>query len=172
MKTIITNVALIIIAYVVQFCLFPFIPFLSTSPNLMLLLVFSYGFIYGSKKGMLYGMFAGLLLDLFYSGPMGIYTLVYMWLGYINGMASAYFYEDYVTMPMLLCIVNELIYNLYLYITRYLIRGKTNLLYYLMHIVAPEIIFTLLTTLLFYRLYLIYNKKIDNLDKKRGKESA
>ena len=148
MKTIITNVALIIIAYVVQFCLFPFIPFLSTSPNLMLLLVFSYGFIYGSKKGMLYGMFAGLLLDLFYSGPMGIYTLVYMWL------------------------VNELIYNLYIYITRYLIRGKTNLLYYLMHIVAPEIIFTLLTTLLFYRLYLIYNKKIDNLDKKRGKESA
>ena len=172
MKTIITNVALIIIAYVVQFCLFPFIPFLSTSPNLMLLLVFSYGFIYGSKKGMLYGMFAGLLLDLFYSGPMGIYTLVYMWLGYINGMASAYFYEDFVTMPMLLCIVNELVYNLYIYITRYLIRGKTNLLYYLMHIVAPEIIFTLLTTLLFYRLYLIYNKKIDNLDKKRGKESA
>lgn len=172
MKTIITNVALIIIAYVVQFCLFPFIPFLSTSPNLMLLLVFSYGFIYGSKKGMLYGMFAGLLLDLFYSGPMGIYTLVYMWLGYINGMASTYFYEDYVTMPMLLCIVNELVYNLYIYITRYLIRGKTNLLYYLMHIVAPEIIFTLLTTLLFYRLYLMYNKKIDNLDKKRGKESA
>ena len=72
MKRILINLALMILAFTIQTCIFPLIPFFSASPNLLLILTFSMGFIYGKTAGMLYGLFAGILLDLF--GGCLLYT--------------------------------------------------------------------------------------------------
>ena len=69
MKRIIFNILMIILAFTVQNCIFPLLPFLSASPNLLLILTFSFGFIHGKEAGMYYGLLSGLLMDLFYSGP-------------------------------------------------------------------------------------------------------
>ena len=45
MKRFLINLALAIAAFTVQSCIFPQIPFLSASPNLLLILTFSFGFI-------------------------------------------------------------------------------------------------------------------------------
>ena len=58
MKRILLNVVLMILAFTVQNCVFPLIPFLTATPNLLLILTFSFGFIYGKKAGLLYGLFA------------------------------------------------------------------------------------------------------------------
>lgn len=168
MKKLIVNIAMILIAFAIQSCIFPFIPFLSASPNFMLILVFSYGFIYGRREGILYGLLAGVLMDLFYSGPLGFFSLIYIWIGYVNGMLSKFYYEDYIVLPLIMCTINELVYNFYLYIFRFLIRGKTNFLFYSRTIVVPEIIITLLFTLILYRILLAYGRKLDEIEKKRG----
>ena len=69
---------------------------------------------------------------------------------------------------MFLCALNEFLYNLYVYVFRFLIRGKTDLLFYLWDIVVPEIIITLLFTLLIYRFFLWYNRKLEILDEKHA----
>ena len=71
MKRIVINLVLIIVAFTIQNCVFPLIPFLSASPNLLLILTFSFGFMKGQKAGMLYGVLAGVLMDLFFRGPFG-----------------------------------------------------------------------------------------------------
>ena len=48
MKRIIVNFVLVILAFIVQTCIFPLLPFLAVYPNLMVILVFSFGFIRGS----------------------------------------------------------------------------------------------------------------------------
>ena len=96
--------------------------FLSATPNLLLILTFSFGFMEGQRSGMLYGLLAGILLDLFYSGPFGFYTLFYIYVGYVNGICTKYYYEDYITLPLILSILNELAYNMYIYVFRFLIR--------------------------------------------------
>ena len=83
------------------------------------ILTFSFGFIYGKKAGLLYGLFAGILLDLFYSGPFGFYTLLFINIGYFNGICTQYYYEDYINLPLVMSLVNELIYNLYIYCLLY-----------------------------------------------------
>ena len=123
-KRAVINLGLIIIAFTIQNCVFPLIPFLSASPNLLLILTFSFGFIEGQRAGMWYGVLAGLLLDLFYSGPFGFYTLFYIYVGYINGICTQYYYEDYITLPLILSVLNELAYNMYIYVFRFLIRGR------------------------------------------------
>ena len=45
MKRIIVNFVLVILAFIVQTCIFPLLPFLAVYPNLMVILVFSFGFI-------------------------------------------------------------------------------------------------------------------------------
>ncbi|MEG2699777.1 MAG: rod shape-determining protein MreD, partial [Hungatella sp.] len=137
MKRVMINIVLIILASTIQNCIFPLLPFLSASPNLMLILIFSFGFMNGKRDGMLYGLIAGLLLDLFYSGPFGFYTLFYIYVGYLNGICTQYYYEDYITLPLILSLINELAYNLYVYVFRFLIRGRLDFPYYLKELMIP-----------------------------------
>lgn len=167
MKRTILNVLLMILAFTIQNCVFPLIPFLSASPNLLLILTFSFGFIYGKESGMYYGLFAGILLDLFYSGPFGFYTLLFVNIGYFNGICTKYYYEDYITLPLILSLVNELIYNCYIYVLRFLIRNRLDFLYYAREIIIPEVIFTVVTTLLIYRFFLFTNRRLEEMENRR-----
>ena len=167
MKRFLINLALAIAAFTVQSCIFPQIPFLSASPNLLLILTFSFGFICGKDAGMLCGFLCGILLDLFYSGPFGFYTLFYVCMGYVNGIFTQYYYEDYITLPLILSGINDLAYNLYIYIFLFLIRNRLNFLFYLREIIIPEIIFTVLVTLLVYRIFLAITRKMEKKKKRR-----
>lgn len=167
MKRALINLALMILAFTIQNCIFPLMPFLSAAPNLLLILTFSFGFMEGKRVGMMYGLVAGLLLDLFYSGPFGFYTLFYIYVGYMNGICTKYYYEDYITLPLILCVINELAYNLYVYIFRFLIRGRLNFLFYFRELMIPEIIFTVITTLFVYRLLLYINRRLNEWNKRR-----
>lgn len=170
MKRFLINLALAIAAFIVQSSIFPQIPFLSASPNLLLILTFSFGFICGKDSGMLCGFLCGILLDLFYSGPFGFYTPFYVAMGYANGIFTKYYYEDYITLPLILSGFNDLAYNLYIYIFRFLIRNRLNFLYYFREIIVPEIIFTVLVTLLIYRAFLFITRKMEELEKRRDSD--
>ena len=138
----------------------------------MIIFVFTCSFVYGQREGMLYGLITGILMDLFYSGPFGFFTIIFVWIGYANGTLSKYFYEDYIVLPLAMCSVNEIVYNLLIFVFRFLIRGKSDFVYYLKTIIVPEMIITLLFTLLLYRCLLLYNRRLEEIDIKRGQKVA
>ena len=151
----------LVLAFLIQTSVIPLLPFLSISPNLLLILTFSIGFIHGNLPGMIYGLAAGLLLDLFYSGPFGFYSLIFVVIGYVNGFFSNVYYEEYITLPMVMCVINEFIYHVYIYVCRFFIRGKYDILYYLQHVVLPAVVFSLMVTLILYRFVFTATEKID-----------
>ena len=55
-KQVLINILFIVLAFTVQNCVFPLLPFLSATPNLLLILTFSFGFIHGKNAGMFYGV--------------------------------------------------------------------------------------------------------------------
>ncbi|MCI8268166.1 MAG: rod shape-determining protein MreD [Lachnospiraceae bacterium] len=167
MKRILLNILLMLLAFAIQNGIFPLLPFFAATPNLLLILTFSFGFIYGRGAGLWYGLLAGILLDLFYSGPFGFYTLLYINIGYFNGICTKYYYEDYITLPLILSLVNELAYNGYVYIFSFLIRNRLDIIYYLREIILPETIFTVVATLLLYRSFLFTNRRLEELEKRR-----
>ena len=101
---------------------------------------------------------------LFYSGPFGFYTLLFVNIGYFNGICTKYYYEDYITLPLILSLVNEIVYNLYIYVLRFLIRNRLDILYYVKEIVIPEMIFTVVTTLLIYRFFLFTDRRLREME--------
>lgn len=167
MKRIIFNIVLIFLAFTIQNCVFPLVPFLTATPNLLLILTFSFGFIHGKQVGMFYGLLAGMLMDLFYSGPFGLYTLIFVFVGYFNGICTRYYYEDYITLPLILSVANELAYNMYIYIFQFLIRNRLDFFYYFRKIILPETIFTLVTTLLIYRFFLFTARRLEEMEQRR-----
>lgn len=167
LKQIGINLILILLAFSVQTCVFPLMPFLAVYPNLMIILIFSFGFIRGSASGMCYGLVAGLLMDLSSGGPLGFHTLIYIWMGYMNGIGTKYYYEDYITLPLCLSVLNELAYNFYLYVFGFLVRGRLSFGYYLVNLILPETIFTVVTTLAVYRLFLFISRKLEEMEKRR-----
>ena len=141
MRKLLINLVMLILAFTIQIC--------------------------GRERGMFYGLVAGLFMDLFYSGPFGFYTLFFINLGYVSGICNKYYYEDYITLPLLLSLASDLIYNLYIYVFRFLIRNRLNFGHYLVSIIIPEIIFTTVTTLVVYRFFLFINRKLKEWEQRR-----
>ena len=88
MKRILIYIGLILGAFLLQNNVFAVSSLISATPNLLLILTFSTGFVRGKKEGMLAGFFCGLLMDMAYSEMVGYYALIYLCIGYVNGSIS------------------------------------------------------------------------------------
>ncbi|MDO4938774.1 MAG: rod shape-determining protein MreD [Lachnospiraceae bacterium] len=164
MRRSLVNILLIILAFVLETSVFPFIPFLVVSPNLLLIVVFTIGYVYGEFEGAIYGILGGLLMDVFYSGPFGYFTLILGWIGFINGFSSRFYDDDYLFLPVFICAVNELLYNVLLFGVRFILRGKTDFGYYMKSIILPELMLTIILTIILYKPILALNSKLKKID--------
>ena len=111
---------LIAVCYLLQTTLFSALSFASISPNLLIIVVSAFGFMRGRKEGLFIGFFCGLLLDIWNGGILGFYSLVYMYIGYINGMFRKLFYPEDIKLPMLLIAGSDLSCNLFIYFILFL----------------------------------------------------
>lgn len=149
--TIFVHVIIIMFAFFAQTSIFPLLPFFSASPNLLLIITFSYGLLYGETIGLITGFFCGLLFDMYYNGIFGSFILIYSLIGFGNGMLKPSFFENSITTPMILSLTNGLFYNFYIYFVHFLIRKKFNIPYYFIKIMLPNILFTLIITVIIYK---------------------
>lgn len=156
----------IIVFYILQCTIFKSLALASVSPNLLLILTFAAGFMRGKKEGMYVGFFSGLILDLFYGKTIGFNAMLYMYIGYINGFFNSVFYDEDVTLPIGLVCASDFVYNFFYYIFSFLLRNRLDFPYYLIHIIIPEMIYTVVITLLIYRLMLRINRKMEAIEKR------
>lgn len=157
---------LVLIFYLLQCTLFKTWSLASVSPNLLLILTFAAGFMGGKKNGMYVGFLSGMILDLFYGDVIGFNTLILLYIGYINGMFNKMFYDEEITLPIALLVGSELSYSFIYYIFNFLLRGKLDMGYYFMHIMLPELAYTVVISVLIYRLLLRLNRRLDEFEKR------
>lgn len=136
----------------------------AVSPNLLLVITASVGFIGGRKEGMYLGVLCGLLADVFYGRLFGYYMLLYTLIGYANGFFRAVFYDLDIKQPMALIAVSDLAYGLIQYFFQFLLRGRLDITFYLVHVILPEFLYTIVLILLFYHPLLKLYQKLDKLD--------
>ncbi len=142
---------IIIICFLLQTSCFRYFTLAGIVPNLLLIPTMAFGVMRGRKEGMLVGFVSGLLLDMFYGSVIGPYALLYMYLGYINGFFHRVYYMEDLLLPMIMAGVNDLAYNLIVYIVSYLMRNRLDIGFYFVHVILPEIVYTMLMTLIIYK---------------------
>lgn len=164
----ITMLLLILISYLIQSTMIRILPIGGVAPNLLIILTSSFGFMRGKKDGMYIGFISGLVIDILFGNLIGFYALVYMVIGYLNGFFASIFYPEDVKLPMVLIISSELIYCFMIYFFRFLIQGKLRFGYYFLHVILPEIVYTIFVTIIVYKIILNINEWLEDLERRNA----
>ena len=162
MKRIIIEFLIIIAAFILQSTVFRAISLGGIVPNLLIIVTASFGIMRGKKEGMFVGFVCGLLEDIFFGEILGFYALIYTFIGYLNGIFQSMFYPEDVKLPMSLISASEALYCFICYIFLFLLRGKLHLGYYIVHVILPEIVYTIVITIALYRGILFVNEKLES----------
>ena len=150
MKQVLISIATVLILFILQTGLFHYLSFDGIVPNLLLIVVCSYGFLRGETEGVIAGFFCGLLIDIFYSRMYGFNSLIFLYLGYFNGMLNRFYMENEIKLPIAFIGISDLIYSVVTYCLRFLLNGKFDFGFYFIKIILPEFLYTLGVSLLLY----------------------
>lgn len=149
----ISTILMIILYYLLQTTFFKHIRLAGVVPNLLIIITVSCGYMRDSKDGLMAGLLCGLLSDFVFGSVIGLHALIYMFIGYIAGYIHSTFEKNDLIMPLLFIGAGDLLYGLFYYIFEFLLRGRLNFLYYLVHIILPEAVYTMLAAILFFKLF-------------------
>ena len=162
MKRKIVTGLIILICFLLESTIFHKLTFASISPNLMIIVVSSFGFMRGKKTGMTVGFVSGLLVDLLWGNMLGFHMLIFTVIGYLNGTFERLFYDEDIKLPIILITASEIIYGLIIYGCMYMLQGDFLFGNYLYRIILPELVYTILVTLVLYQIILKINRKLES----------
>ena len=152
MKRKLTLAVVILLTFILQGTVFQSLSIASISPNLLLILTVSFGFMRGKREGMFVGFFCGILIDIFYGSYVGFYAMLYMYIGFFNGFLYKVFYDEDVKVPIVFVAISDVAYGVVVYALQFMLRGRLDFFSYLRHIILPEMVYTILVTIILYRL--------------------
>ena len=170
MKRFIVTVLLLITLFVFQGTVFASLNFANTSPNLLIILIVSLSLMRGEKTGVILGFFAGIFMDVFMGTTIGLYALIFMYLGYANGSFHRVFFPEDIKLPMIMIVVSDIFYGFLVYILLFLLRGRTDFSFYFSNVILPEAIYTIVITILLYPLILWINKLLTQDEQRKAKK--
>jgi rod shape-determining protein MreD len=166
MRRKITVLVIVLVCFLLQTTLFPSITFFTVTPNLLIIVTASFGFMRGKKEGMYIGFLCGMLVDIFYASGLGGYALLYMYIGYLNGFFRKLFFPEDLKLPMALIAASDFVYNFVIYFFLFLFRNRLEFPYYLSHVILPELVYTLLMMIVLYFLILKVNQHLEEIEKR------
>ncbi|MCR5595018.1 MAG: rod shape-determining protein MreD [Lachnospiraceae bacterium] len=163
MKKVIFAVLAVWITFILQSSIFSRINIGGIVPNLLIIVTACFGFMEGDLAGLLVGFGCGMLMDVFHGSFKGFYSLLYMYLGYMNGKFCNVFFPEDIKLPLVLITSTDLIYGLSCYVFLFLLRGRFDIGFYLGHVIFPEVIMTVLMTLIIYPIILWMHNKTNTV---------
>lgn len=161
MKQFIMSVIAIIVCFLLQSTVFQALSIAGVVPNLLLIVTVAAGYMHGRKNGIYVGLACGLLVDICYGDVIGLFGLMYMCIGYLNGYAHKVYFRDDYTMPIILVSISDLLYGFFYYVFLFLLRNRLNFFFYLKRIILPELIYTVVVSIVLYKILHIMNVKLE-----------
>lgn len=169
MKRFFIMIIIIIISFLFQSTVFQALALADVVPNIMLIVTVSIGYMRGRKEAMFTGLVFGLIADCMYNDVIGLYGLIYMVIGYLNGYSNKIYYRDDFTMPVILVGISDLVYSFMIYISTFLLRNRLDILYYFFRRMLPELVYTVFISVILYKLLHMLNNRLEKNES--GEES-
>ena len=150
---------IIISCLILQTSILPMILSSDITPNLMIIVTASYGFMFGDRKGMCIGLVCGLLSDIYFGPLIGFEAGVYAIIGYFSGKFQKILYVEDLAFPLSLIAVCDFVYGFLTFVFLFAMRNRLFMRAFLMQRMLPEMVYTLLAALPLYPLLrFLYNK--------------
>lgn len=169
MRKLITAI-FILVCFLLQSSVFTHFAFAGIIPNLMIILTSSFGFMRGEKVGLIIGFTCGLLCDIFFGDILGLYALIMMYIGYLNGKFCGIFYPEDIKLPIGLIIISDISYGIICYIFMFLLRGRLDFPFYFSKVILPEALYTIVVTIVLYPIILIVHQRLETREKRSAQK--
>ncbi len=168
MKRVLSIAAIVLLSFLMQTTIFQSLALADVVPNFLLIVTVTFGYMRGEKEGMYTGFFSGLLVDCVFGSVIGLYALLYMVIGYLNGLCRKLYYSDHIVVTVALISISDLIYNFFYYICEFLFRNRLDFFFYLTRIIIPEMVYTLLAAVVLYRFLYSFNSMLEHGEKREA----
>ena len=165
---VILKALMILAAFLLQSMLFGHTQVVPVRPNLLLIVTALSGFMDGKKEGIKVGFACGLLWDVFYGDILGFYALILLVIGYINGRFRRLFFDVDVRLPLAMTAASDLGFSLIVCITQFFLRGHFSFFSYLIRIMLPELIYTVVVLLIIYPVMTRINSRMHEWEQRRS----
>lgn len=149
-KNLLVFIGVFVVGFILHTSVLANFPLGVVTPNVMLLITSAFGFMRGGNYGMIMGFFAGLIMDCYYPEYFGLNCLIYLFIGYLNGLFAKLFYGDDIRLPLLLVGMSDILYGIVVYLFLFMARSRFDFLFYLLNIIIPEAVYTLVIFLILY----------------------
>ncbi len=152
LKKLISAFLLVIFCFLAENSIFTYVSLSSQVPNMLLIATCSLGVLRGQYTGMFTGFFCGLLTDIFYMDFLGIYALLFLYIGFLAGSTHPYYEEQDVKLPLIVIMGCDILLLLVEFVLFYVMQGKSPVSYYLIRVAFPEFFYTLAAAIFFFPL--------------------
>lgn len=133
-----------IVCFVLQTTVFRHLPLGGVVPNILIMITAASGLMYGRKLGMFSGFVGGLMIDAMFNSVIGLTILIYSFIGYVNGMLNKLYFKERLYIPVITIVLSDLAYGVLYYVCRFMFRGRMDFMFYLIHVMIPEAVYTLI----------------------------
>jgi len=159
--------ALIILNYVLQSTLLVRVAILGVNPDTAIIFIVSYGILRGDVEGAIFGFFAGLTHDLFGGHFVGLHAMLGMLVGYMAGKPFKDYFKDNYFLPFMIVVGATLSYQLMIFFSSFLIRGRLDFWFYFSTIIFPKTIYTASIAIPLYSLMFVLNSRLEDYEHNR-----
>ena len=171
-KRILTGIIAVFLFFLIQSSVFKDLAHSGALPNLLLILTVSYGYLRGEQSAMIAGFFSGLLLDIFGMNVLGLYALIYVYLGYLAGTCHTWYEPVDFRIPLAMIFTGDILLLLLEFVLFFVLNGDFGFRYYLTGKALPELAATMIISIPVYPLLLWIEERFVNVDpaEKKKKE--
>ncbi len=138
-------------------------------PNSMLVLVISYSIVRNDAEGAIFGFANGLLFDILFGRIIGFYALIGLVTGFVAAKPFREFSPNNFIIPSITIFVMTIFYEFLFFILAFLFKGRTDLVYYLFHIIIPEAVVNVIIAIAIYPAVFYFNKYFVEKEKHKRK---
>jgi rod shape-determining protein MreD len=144
------SAAALLAAFVLQVVIAPHIALLGTVPSFPVLVVITLALVEGPRAGAWSGFFAGLLLDLLGTHPVGAWALVLTVVGYVAGMVQANLFAEGWLLPVTVAVIASVMAELAYLIVLIILGTGMPLWSSIIAVVLPRGVYNTVLALLLY----------------------
>ena len=165
MKKIIIHLSLIItfiIIYILQATFFTNFTIAGVMPNIFIILVLYIGLYMGRSIGIIYGIIYGILIDIWIGTNVGITSVCLALIGLLGGIFDKNFAKDSRITVLLMGAISTVIYEVLLYIIRYIAIGLNLEIVEFVKILAVEVVYNMLLIIILYPLMKLTGYEVED----------
>lgn len=151
--TIFLIVLFIIINFLLNITILPYFEIFGIAPNISIAMIVVIALLKGRYYGGVFGIFIGLLHDIFFAPHIGVNPFIYFFIGYLIGYMENIFARDNIINPIIFTTLATIFYNLTYFVFLYFLNIEFSTTYLLQRIISIELIYNSLVSIIIYKIF-------------------